>query len=405
VKRTLLFLWCAAADLALDGLLGILWFTVLIAMVSTGISLLPAFGIGIALLWLTAYAARGIFFVERQRAQALYDIRITPPTRKRTTAQGFGGWIAQVFLDVFSGAFWKGFLHTLLSLVLGTVFWVLLQSSFSVVAGLQRGALDGLSLPFSGPLVAVVGGVLALAVVLLFIYGAGSLDRLLAPALLGTSRTAALEQRVDVLQDARQGAVDAASIERQRIERDLHDGVQPRLVAIAMTLGMAQGKLDSDPAGARALIDEAHRETKESITELRHLARGIHPAVLTDRGLDAALSAVASYCTVPTTVRVDLPTRPSTETEAVIYFAVSEALTNVSKHSRAATCSVGVTQTPNGVLAVVFDDGVGGAELGRGGGVGLAGLADRVRSAGGSVAVHSPAGGPTVLTVEVPCAF
>lgn len=425
-----MFLWAAAADLAIDGVLGTVWFTLLVTLVSTGLGLVPLFGVGVLLLWATALAARGIRVVERRRAEAIYGVTITPAVPRRVSTTGFWGFIAQVFTDLFSAAFWKGFLHTVVTMVLGSLFWIVLQLALFAPVDLYRGRLDGVALSISGPLpllLGVLGSILGLAVLVLYVIGAGLLDRRLAVLLLGTGRTAALEQRVDALQGARQGAVDAAALERQRIERDLHDGVQPQLVSIAMTLGLAQQKLDDDPDGARALLDEAHRATKQSITELRHLARGIHPAVLTDRGLDAALSAVASHCTVPTSVRVELPARPSAEVEAVVYFAVSEALTNVSKHSRATACSVSVTQTgaplpapaapdaaptaaipagtPCRIRAVVFDDGIGGAELGRGGGVGLTGLADRVRAAGGTVAVHSPAGGPTVLTVEVPCAF
>ncbi|MFB2584859.1 sensor histidine kinase [Herbiconiux liukaitaii] len=398
MQRRLLFLWSSAADLALDGILGTLWFTLLITLLPTGLGLIPVFGVGIVLLWLAVRLAEGVRLVERRRAEALYGVVITPPPPSRRSANsGFAGWLGQVLLDTFSPVLWKGLLHNLSSLVLGLLFWVLLQSAVDLLVSLRR---EGIA-----PLLVVLAAVVALAVVVIFTYGAGLLDRELSRALLGASRTAALEQRVDVLQGARQGAVDAAATERQRIERDLHDGVQPRLVSVAMTLGMARAKFDSDPTGARALLDEAHRETKESITDLRHLARGIHPAVLADRGLDAALSAVAEHCTVPTSVRVDLPTRPSKETEAMLYFTVSEALTNVSKHSRATGCSVSVTQTPQGVQAVVFDNGVGGAALGHGGGVGLAGMSDRVRAAGGTLTVQSPAGGPTVLTVEAPCAF
>jgi signal transduction histidine kinase len=402
VQRRLLFLWSSAADLAIDGILGVVWFTVLATLLPTGIGLIPVFGVGILLLWVVVRLAEGIRFVERRRAEALHGIVITAPSAgRRSTNTGFAGWLGQVLLDTFSPALWKGLLHNLLSLALGTVFWVLLQTAVELLVGAQRGAA---ALVPPGLLTALAG-VLALAVLVAYTYGAGLLDRELSRVLLGASRTAALEERVDVLQGARQGAVDAAATERQRIERDLHDGVQPRLVSVAMTLGMVRAKLDSDPEGARALLDEAHRETKESITDLRHLARGIHPAVLADRGLDAALSAVAEHCTVPTTVRVDLPTRPSKETEAMLYFAVSEALTNVSKHSRASGCSVSVTKTEAGVRAVVFDNGAGGAAAGRGGGVGLSGMSDRVRAAGGTLTVESPAGGPTILTVEAPCAF
>ncbi|MDO9396311.1 MAG: histidine kinase [Herbiconiux sp.] len=404
MRNRLLFLWAAAADLAIDGLLGMVWFTVLVGLLTTGFGLIPAFGLGFLWLWGAAWVAAGIRFVERTRAEALYGVRIPVPVRRRSRGSGLTGWIGQLFLDVFDPALWKGLVHTFTTLLLGTLFWALLGAALDLVGGLGRGTVFGLELAVRGALPAILGALAALAALVLFVFGAGLLDRRLAVALLGSSRNAALEGQVDQLEDARRGAVDGAALERQRIERDLHDGVQPRLVAVAMTLGMARSKLDSDPAAARELLDEAHRETKESITELRHLARGIHPAVLSDRGLDAALSAVAEHCTVPTSVRVDLRERPGKEAEAVIYFAVSEALTNVSKHSRASGCSVSVTQTPTAVRAVVFDNGVGGASPGHGGGVGLVGMSDRVRAAGGTLTIDSPAGGPTILTVEVPCA-
>jgi signal transduction histidine kinase len=401
VRKKLLFLWASAADLALDGVLGITWLTVMLTLLSTGIGLIPAAGLGIGLLWVTARVARGLRFVERRRAEALYGVSIAAPP-ERPAATTFGGWLGGVFVDLVSGAFWKGILHHLTTTVLGLLFWTVLAGSVDLVGDLALGRFGE---TLRAPALVAAVAVLAAAVVVAFTAGAGLLDRQLSVSLLGAGRRAALVQQVGRLQDARAGAVSAADLERQRIERDLHDGVQPRLVSVAMTLGLARSKFASDPEGAKLLLDEAHRETKESITELRHLARGIHPAVLTDRGLDAALSAVASHCTVPTTVRVDLPERPSAETEAVLYFAVSEALTNASKHSRASGCSVSVTRSATGVRAVVFDNGVGGARPGHGGGVGLSGMADRVRAAGGTLTVDSPTGGPTVITVEVPCAF
>ncbi|WP_378144873.1 histidine kinase [Cnuibacter sp. UC19_7] len=404
MRSRLLFLWAAAADLALDAILGVVWFTVMWALLWTGIGLIPLFGLGIGLLWVTVIVARGLRFAERRRAEVLYGVAIVPPV-VRPAPTTFGAWIGRVFVDTFSAEFWKGMLHHLATLVLGTVFWAAITLAIDVVGAAALGRFGAL---LSAPALVVLVGAVVLAVLIALTVGLGLLDRQLAIVLLGTSeraQRAQLEQRVDRLQDARQGAVDSADQERRRIERDLHDGVQPRLVSVAMTLGMARARFDSDPEGARALLDEAHQEAKESITDLRHIARGIHPAVLADRGLDAALSAVATHCAVPTSVRVDLPERPSPEVEAVLYFAVSEALTNVSKHSRASRCSVEVTRGPSSVRAVVSDDGVGGAEAGRGGGVGLTGLVDRVRAAGGAVTLDSPAGGPTVLTVEVPCAF
>ncbi|MGF1646785.1 MAG: histidine kinase [Kineosporiaceae bacterium] len=235
-------------------------------------------------------------------------------------------------------------------------------------------------------------------------------DAGVARLLLGRGRDEEVEQltrRVDTLTQTRQAAVDSVDAERRRIERDLHDGPQQRLVAVAMDLGLARQRLAAeDTAGASTLLERAHSGAKEAITEMRRVARGIHPPVLTDRGLDAALSALAARSPVPVSVRVDLPHRPAARLEAIAYFSVSEALTNVAKHSRARTARVRVEERygPEGavLVATVTDDGVGGADPTRG--TGLAGLRDRVAAVDGRVLVSSPPGGPTVVTIELPFA-
>ncbi|WP_225849923.1 histidine kinase [Streptomyces sp. HPF1205] len=226
-----------------------------------------------------------------------------------------------------------------------------------------------------------------------------------AEILLGPSRTEKLARRVADLAESRAGVLDAADAERRRIERDLHDGAQQRLVALAVNLGLARATLGDLPADARKVIDEAHREAKEAITELNNLVRGLHPAVLEDRGLDAALSGVAARLPIPVRVAVNLPQRPSPTVEAIAYFVVSEALTNVVKHARATRADVTVERIGETLLVVVADDGAGGADLAAAvGGTGLAGLAKRVASVDGTFSCRSPAGGPTVITVELPCA-
>ncbi len=232
----------------------------------------------------------------------------------------------------------------------------------------------------------------------------GALARLetrAATVLLGPSREEQLTRRVATLAQSRAGLVDAADAERRRIERDLHDGAQQRLVSLAVNLGLAKATLGDLPEDASRVIDEAHREAKEAIEELSSLVRGLHPAVLEDRGLDAALSGIAARAPIPVRVKVDLPSRPSPTIEAVAYFVVSEALTNVVKHAEASRAEVTVERFGSTLLAVVSDDGVGGADLTRG--TGLAGLAKRVASVDGTLSVDSPVGGPTVLTVELPC--
>src|SRR5690349_15261025 len=211
-----------------------------------------------------------------------------------------------------------------------------------------------------------------------------------------------LERRIAELESDRVVVVDTAAADLRRIERDLHDGAQARLVALAMGLGLAKEKLLEDPEGAAAMVDEAHGEVKLALQELRDLARGIHPAVLTDRGLDAALSSVASRCVVPVKVAVDLEERPAAAIEGIAYFTVSELLQNVSKHAGARGASVEVwrsSETASGRLLIrVSDDGRGGADVT--GGSGLAGLAERLQAVDGVFLVDSPAGEGTVVTAE-----
>ncbi|MFE2421848.1 histidine kinase [Streptomyces hokutonensis] len=229
-------------------------------------------------------------------------------------------------------------------------------------------------------------------------------DTRAARALLGPSREEELTRRVADLAESRAGVVDAADAERRRIERDLHDGAQQRLVALAVNLGLARATLGDLPEEARKVIDEAHREAKEAISELNDLVRGLHPAVLEDRGLDAALSGVAARIPLPVRLSVSLEQRPSPTVEAVAYFVVSETLTNVVKHARASRADVTVGQK-NGTLSIaVTDDGVGGADVSGDSGTGLAGLAKRVASVDGTFSCRSPLGGPTVVAVELPCA-
>ncbi|MEW1826957.1 sensor histidine kinase [Streptomyces sp. NPDC088196] len=229
------------------------------------------------------------------------------------------------------------------------------------------------------------------------------LDTRAALALLGPSRTEQLTRRVEDLTESRAGAVDAADAERRRIERDLHDGAQQRLVSLAVNLGIARATLTDLPDEARQVIDEAHREAKEAIDELNNLVRGLHPAVLDDRGLDAALSGIAARGPLPVRLRVDVPRRLAPTVEAVAYFTVSEALANITKHAPEATRADVTVEIHDGRLRVtVADDGPGGADPAHGSG--LAGLARRAASVDGAFAISSPVGGPTVITVELPCA-
>ncbi|RNG18152.1 sensor histidine kinase [Streptomyces botrytidirepellens] len=244
-------------------------------------------------------------------------------------------------------------------------------------------------------------GVILLALAYALIGALVRLDTRAATALLGPLPTEELERRVEDLTESRAGAVDAADAERRRIERDLHDGAQQRLVSMAVNLGLAKATLTDLPDEARQVIEEAHREAKGAIEELSSLVRGLHPAVLDELGLDAALSGIAARAPLPVRLHVHVPERAAPTVEAVAYFVVSEALANVAKHARAERADVTVVRTGDTLRVVVADDGEGGADAARG--TGLTGLAKRAGSVDGTFEISSPRGGPTVITVELPC--
>ena len=261
------------------------------------------------------------------------------------------------------------------------------------------GSLPRLGLPVDAYLTA--GGIALLVAAPWLTAGVATLDATVAQALLGPSRAEELEHRVEHLTQTRAGAVDAADAERRRLERDLHDGTQQRLVSLAMNLGMARAQAATADEAHQA-IAEAHEEAKAALTELRNLIRGLHPAVLEDRGLDAALSGVVARMPIPVRLTVDLPRRPSPVIEAVAYFVVSEALANIAKHAQASQAEVFVHRANDRLHVIVSDDGVGGADPALG--TGLAGLAKRASAVDGTFEIASPPGGPTLLAVDLPCA-
>ncbi len=221
-----------------------------------------------------------------------------------------------------------------------------------------------------------------------------------AAALLLTGDRSALTARISTLEESRAGAVDVQEAELRRIERDLHDGAQARLVALGMSLGMAEQKLASEPEAARELLADARAGAGEALRELRDLARGIHPPVLADRGLDAAVRALASASPISVTVSASVPERPKPPVESAAYFVVAEALANAGKHAGATRVDVRIL-SGDGVLSVeVHDDGRGGADPSGGG---LSGLRRRVEALDGTLRVLSPPGGPTTIRAELPC--
>jgi signal transduction histidine kinase len=213
-------------------------------------------------------------------------------------------------------------------------------------------------------------------------------------------RARALRSRVDDLRDARQRILAAADEERRRIERDLHDGAQQRLVAVTLTLRLAESRIESDPASAAKLVAQAREEAQLAVEELRDLARGIHPALLSDRGLGAALEALATRAPMPVQVS-GVPSSPLCRTvEACAYFVTAEALTNVAKYAHATEASVHLSIEDDFLRVEVRDDGVGGADPSTGSG--LRGLKDRVDALDGHLELDSPPGGGTTVTVEIP---
>jgi signal transduction histidine kinase len=228
-------------------------------------------------------------------------------------------------------------------------------------------------------------------------------DAYFARLFLAPTRAAELRLRVTHLTVTRADTVDAQAAELRRIERDLHDGVQARLASLSMTIGLADKLIDRNPTQAHKLLDEARESSHTALVELRHLIRGIHPPVLAERGLGGAVRALALSLPVPITIDVDLPGRPDTPVESAAYFAVAETLTNMIRHSRARTGSVSIRHADGALTMVVTDDGNGGADPGAG--TGLGGIERRLAAFDGTIALSSPPGGPTVITMEVPCAL
>ncbi len=399
----------ALAQLAALSLVGPILFTALAGLLSVGVSLVIVLGIGLVFLLGFVYLLWVTGWLETERVEGLYGYGLPPLAPRRRTRPGFGGWLRTVWQQFTDGAMWRGVASAAIATVLGLIVLPTLTALvgsvgllFAPLSGRGSARILGTDIEVaSGWAVAI--GVLGIVVALAVLLGVALLHATLTRAILVPSREAQLAAAAQTAGVQRAGAVRASEVERTRIERDLHDGVQPRLVALGMTLGLAQQKIDSDPDAAKALIDEAHTSTKAAITELRQLARGIHASVLDDRGLDAALSALAARSPIPVTVDVRVDGRCSATAEAAVYFAIAESLTNAAKHSRGSDARVLVRRRDDGSLwARVEDNGIGGARVLAGGG--LDGITNRVLAAGGTARLESPVGGPTALEVSVPCA-
>jgi signal transduction histidine kinase len=401
------------ASLLTGAAIATVWFWIPLTILIIGLSSIPS-GVGFALSAVVfIYLMRGVEHVERVRSEAVFGLGIAVPPRRISPYAGFQRWLHQLWLDVSSARFWKATAHHFLRMVydmlaagvaLALLAWAFLGPAAAVA--IRQSDTDA-GLAFMSPPLAFLSAVVAVAGAVVILIFAPAVDALIDRWLLPPSPTAALQYQVSALADARQGAVSSAQTERHRIERDLHDSVQPRLVSLAMTIGLAQTKLDADLPAAKQLIAEAHDDAKSALVELRNVVRGIAPTILSDRGLDAALSAVVQRSAVPTTLNVYLPRRLPDEVESVAYFVVAETVTNIAKHANAtqAVVTVRLDEAANQLHVTVFDDGRGGASITTDeNATGLRGLEERVRAAHGTFTVSSPATGPTIVTAVLPCA-
>jgi signal transduction histidine kinase len=364
--------------------------------------------VGIIAVILLSQLIRPLAALWRRLAEALLrpaDVRTAEQldrARALRAHAGATGLVSAIVLVVWAltgGTFWPVWPLLGLGLPLAIHAWVTYVAARRDPVAVHAGVTAALSLFFVLVWAAARGGRFWP------VWPIGSLAVILAAHVLiararGSSREA-LEERIETLETTRAGAVDVQETELRRIERDLHDGAQARLVALGMNLGMAEQKLAGDPDGARALVSEARAGVEEALRELRDLARGIHPPVLSDRGLEAAISALADRSAIPVTVTADVPERPAAAIETAAYFVAAEALTNAAKHAGASRIEVRITRRPKSLVLEVADDGRGGADPG---GSGLTGLRRRLEALDGSLLVVSPSDGGTTLRAELPCA-
>jgi signal transduction histidine kinase len=402
--------WLALVFMLLSFVLGVFWFVTLVTLLSTG------FGLAITLVGLPLLVVALLLWIqgarlERLRVGALLGVPIRDPYRP--LPRGPRTFIERLKVRLFDRHTWLDLLYLFLLFPIGIAEFVIATVVVSVPFTLLAAPTyywagwgpdywpDRTVDTFPEALIAAAIGFVLLLLLPYVLVGAGRGHAWLARNLLGTNREAELAARVGQLTESRSRAMDVSVSELQRIERDLHDGAQQRLVKLSMDLGRAREKLASDPAGAQALVDEAHEEAKRAMLEIRNLARGIHPAVLTDRGLDPAISALASRSPVPVTVDVTLNGRLPGAVESTAYFVVAESLTNIARHSGATEARVGVQQVGDRLLLDISDNGKGGADPARGSG--LTGLVDRVAAFDGTLTIDSPPGGPTRVHVELPC--
>ena len=384
-------------------------FSLVSALFSAGFSLLVV-GLGVVLIGLAVEASRVMARIERRRAMRV-DPRPLRPHAYRPYGTGLRDLLFAVFLDLSR---WRDVIYvfvafplTILEFIAAAILWTASLALLSVpVWAVSNGLpfdIPGTPVPPAAVIAASgLAGLALLAVASSVTQGLMALHRAVIAGLVCESEEQALARRVATLETSRRAVIDTEASELRRIERDLHDGAQQRLVMLTIDLGLAAEKIDTEPAAARALVAEAQDQARQALGELRDLVRGIAPAILLDRGLVPALSAIAGRSPVQTVVSSTIPdgTRLPDAIERAAYFVVAESLANVAKHATATRCEIRCRRDGLNLVVEVWDDGAGGARIIPGGG--LAGLAGRVEALDGSLAVDSPAGGPTLVRAELP---
>jgi signal transduction histidine kinase len=404
--------WLESADLVVNLVVGACFATATAAALLIVLATSWVLGVGVmcraGALWLSGQMAR----FERWRLQRLGGVRVEPrrlpepgplaSRRERQLAWGRASWLWSL------PAYQLARLPLAAAAAFVAVGWAWGTVVCFVLAGQPKGPtlllawnVGPLALGAPGTVGLVVAGAAGALLWPALAGAAMALDAGLARRLLGPSRGSELAAQVSRLSDARSLAVESAEAERRRIERDLHDGLQPQLVSLALELGLARARNDQGSRAIGPMLERAHEEAKRAVEDLRNLVRGIHPSVLDERGVDAALSALVASCPVPVAVDVAVQRRLGPALEATAYFVVAEAVTNITKHAGAQRATVAISEQDGALKVVVTDDGRGGARLSPGGG--LAGLAARVASIDGTFALSSPEGGPTRIEAVLPC--
>ncbi|MFF0312350.1 sensor histidine kinase [Streptosporangium sp. NPDC004379] len=394
--------------------ISIVFFSLMVAGFAAGVGTAVVW-IGVPILATTLLAARGLADTERRMLPEVLGRPLARP-RYRPAPEG-AGRLRRIVNPLTSGQSWLDLLYGIVSFPIAIVTFVFTVTWWA-------GTILGLTYPIYGWVIAAIPGNEGLPYLLglgdaiwlevAFNTGIGVLFALTLPLVLrgcalvraGLGRAmlvsvAELHERIDDLAEGRAAAVSAEANALRRLERDIHDGPQQRLVSLAMDLSRAQRQLRRDPQAVEQMLGQAITSTRETLDELRALSRGIAPPILTDRGLAPALAALAGRCTIPVELDVQVTGRFAAAIENTVYFVVAESLANAAKHSHATVCSVTLARTGGVLMLTIGDDGVGGAHVAKG--HGLSGLADRLRAVDGELTVDSPVGGPTVIVAEVPC--